>query len=253
MLTKTDYNKIASDYDERYKSNNLTGVEKSLLSIASANEIRFILEAGCGTGKWLNSLAPLNKILVGLDYSSGMLGVAHSAKDDYLLVNADACKLPFAKNIFDMIYCVNAIHHFPDKEKFFSEAVESLADNGVLCIYGVDPHIDTNWYVYNYFENVYEKDLERFPSLEATRKLCSLSGLKIQEQIIVEEIYFERKGNEIFSDPFLKKNMNSQLANLSDEEYQNGIEKIIQAINLNPGTNFITDIKFYLTKARKES
>lgn len=252
-MIKTDYNKIASGYDERYRSNNLNGVEKSLLSIASASEISSILEVGCGTGKWLNTLAALNKKLVGLDYSSKMLEVAHSAMNNYSLINADACKLPFAKNIFDMIYCVNAIHHFPDKEKFLSDAVDTLADDGVLCIYGVDPHIDKNWYVYTYFENVYEKDLERFPSLNATKELCLLFGLKLQEQIIVEDIYLERTGEEIFSDPFLKKHMNSQLANLSDDEYQKGIEKIMQAIRLDPGIKFITDIKFYLTKARKES
>ncbi|AFH47744.1 SAM-dependent methyltransferase [Ignavibacterium album JCM 16511] len=253
METKTDYNKIASAYDERYKSNYLPKVEESLLSIASEKSIRLILEAGCGTGRWLKALTSLNKKLFGLDYSIGMLKVADTEQYDLMLINADACKLPFAKNSFDMIFCINAIHHFPNKELFFSEATATLSQNGIICIYGVDPQIDKDWYVYDYFNEVYEKDLERFPSLKETKKLCELFGLRIEEQMIVEKVYSERIGDEVFSDPFLKKHMNSQLANLSDEEYQKGMERIKYNISVEPETKFITDIKFYLTKARKES
>jgi len=77
-------------------------------------------------------------------------------------------------------------------------------------------------------------------------------GLISEQQSVVEEVYSARTGDEVFSDPFLKKNMNSQLANLSEEEYQEGINKIKRIIALEPKTKFITDIKFYLTKARKE-
>ncbi|BDQ03626.1 class I SAM-dependent methyltransferase [Ignavibacterium sp.] len=253
MELKTNYNKIASAYDERYKSNYLTEVEKSLLSIASDKNIHSILEVGCGTGRWLRALSSHSKKLVGLDYSIGMLKVAATGQCDLVLINADACKLPFAKNSFDMIFCINAIHHFPNKELFFSEATATLTQNGIICIYGVDPQIDKDWYVYDYFNDVYEKDLERFPSLKETKQLCELFGLRIEEQMIVEKVYSERIGNEVFSDPFLKKHMNSQLANLSEEEYQEGIERIKHKISVEPETKFITDIKFYLTKARKES
>lgn len=252
MKIKTDYNKIASAYDERYKSSYLTEVEKSLLNSASESNVKSILEVGCGTGRWLRALTTLNKKLFGLDYSQEMLKIASEAQRDLFLTNAEACMLPFSKYSFDMIFCINAIHHFPDKEKFFSEAVESLKANGILCIYGVDPHIDKNWYVYDYFDDLYEKDLERFPSLIETKRLCKMYGLDVEKQIIVEKVCDERIGYEVFTDPFLQKHMNSQLANLSEKEYQKGIEKINHKISVEPETKFITDIKFYLTKARKE-
>ena len=119
MEIKTDYNKIASSYNERYSVNYLTEVEKSLLNTASDNNIKTILEAGCGTGRWLNSLNKLNKKLFGLDYSIQMLRIAKSEISETELVNADACYLPFNENSFDMIFCINAIHHFPDKQNFF--------------------------------------------------------------------------------------------------------------------------------------
>ncbi len=251
MNSKTNYNQIASVYDERYKSKYLTGVEQSLLSIVSDQKIKSILEVGCGTGRWLKALTSLNKKLFGLDYSIEMLKIAAAEHKKLSLTNADACRLPFLKNTFDMIFCINAIHHFQNKEKFISEAFESLTADGIICIYGVDPHIDKGWYIYEYFENVYEKDLVRFPLLSETKRLCEMIGLHFEEQTIVDYVYTERVGKEVFSDPFLKKHMNSQLANLSEEEYQKGIERIKHKISVEPETIFITDIKFYLTKARK--
>ncbi len=252
MEIKTNYNRIASSYDERYSVNYLTRVEASLLSIAAEKNISSILEAGCGTGRWLKSLEQLNKKMYGLDYSLEMLKIANREKGNFNLINADAVQFPLLKKSFDMIYCINAIHHFSNKEKFFLEAYDSLKVSGILCIYGVDPHIDKCWYVYDYFDNVYQTDLKRFPSLKETKELCEMFGFKLEQQSVVEVIYKERIGNEIFSDPFLKKNMNSQLANLSDEEYQKGINRIKKKISLEPETIIITDIKFYLTKARKE-
>ncbi len=253
MELKTNYNSIASSYDERYSSNYLTYIEKSLFSIASDANIKTILEVGSGTGRWLVALKLLNKKVVGVDYSIGMLKIAANKQNNFFLINADACKLPFSKNTFDLIFCINAIHHFPDKEKFLSDALLTLKPKGLLCIYGVDPQLDKNWYVYEYFENVYERDLQRFPSLSETKKLCTMAGFNVEEQALVEKVFSERTGKEVFSDPFLKKNMTSQLANLLDEDYQRGIDKITNKIYSEPGTKFITDIKFYLTKARKEN
>lgn len=252
MKNQTDYNSIACNYDERYSVNYLKKIESSLINIASNDNIQSILEAGCGTGRWLKSLSGFNKDLFGIDYSMNMLKLANKSYEKVNLVNADATNFPFREKSFDMIFCINAIHHFPDKEKFFNNAQNALRKTGILCIYGVDPFIDSNWYVYDYFDNVYEKDLIRFPSLETLRNLCNKFNFIIEQQIVVETIFIERFGNEVFSDPFLKKHMNSQLANLSEDEYQRGINKIKEQINSNPETKFVTDIKFYLTKAIKE-
>ena len=121
----------------------------------------------------------------------------------------------------------------------------------MLAVFGVDPHIDKGWYIYDYFDSVYENDLKRFPSfklLEILLKTEKFTDIKIK---VVEEVHYERVGNAVFSDPFLIKNNCSQLANLSDEEYQNGIEKIKYQVVKNPKTVFKTSIIFYLVNAKK--
>ena len=95
------------------------------------------MEAGCGTGRWIQSLTGSDLIVYGLDYSLDMLKVPGSALGVNIL-NADADYFPFKNNFFDLIFCVNAIHHFPDKKKFIAECKRTLKPNGMVAVFGVD-------------------------------------------------------------------------------------------------------------------
>lgn len=251
-MQKTDYSQIAATYNHRYKTDYLVGVENELKKIVLSNNYRLILEAGCGTGRWISLLENNNKKIFGLDFSLEMMKIPKADKPYLNLVNADAVNIPFKDNIFDLIFCVNAIHHFPDKEKFIGESMRTLTSNGTVATFGVDPSIDKNWYVYNYFDSIYENDLKRFPSLELLKnKLIKENFTDVQIKA-VEEVNNARIGNDVLSDPFLQKQSCSQLANLSDEEYQKGINKIKNQLEKNPKTVFETNLIFYLVSAKKK-
>ena len=250
-MIKTNYKKIAPTYNTRYTANYLVSVEKELLKIISSNNYLNILEAGCGTGNWIKALNNTQQKILGLDYSLDMLRVSKIDKPELCLVIADATQIPVKDNLFDLIFCVNAIHHFPDKEKFINECKRILLKNGMIAVFGVDPHIDKDWYVYDYFDSVYKNDLKRFPSLKFLERLLEkdFGDIKIKT---VEKIYNERIGTEIFEDPFLQKHHSSQLANLSDEDYEKGIAKIKNQIDKNSQTVFKTSVIFYLVSAKKK-
>ena len=250
-MQKTDYSQIASTYNTRYNANYLVNIENQIKNIITSNNYKTILEAGCGTGRWIDSLKNESKKIFGLDYSFDMMKIPKSDISYLNLVNADAVHIPFRKNCFDLIFCVNAIHHFPDKEKFVEECKSTLTSNGMIAVFGVDPHIDKDWYVYDYFDSVYENDLKRFPSLETLKGILRIEKFMEIETKVVEEVYNVRIGNEVFDDPFLNKHHCSQLANLSDEEYQKAIEKIKYQIMKNPETVFKTSVIFYLVSAKK--
>lgn len=250
-MQKTDYSKIAPTYNQRYVESYLPSIEKEIISIVQENDYKTILEAGCGTGRWLKSLNQLKYKIIGLDYSVEMLKVSREENPSLKLINADADFIPLKNDYFDLIFCVNSIHHFPDKEIFVKESRRVLSENGTLAIFGVDPHVDRDWYVYDYFDNVYENDLKRFPSLEQLKKLLDENYFKNVEIKSVEEIFRERVGEDVLNDPFLQKNHSSQLANLSDEEYEQGLEKIKMQIKKHPNTIFRTSIIFYLISAKK--
>jgi ubiquinone/menaquinone biosynthesis C-methylase UbiE len=250
-MQKTDYKKIAPTYNDRYKINYLIKIEREIKNIIELNNYKKILEAGCGTGRWINSIGGSNKTVFGLDYSFDMMKIPKADKPSVNLVNADAINVPFKDNYFDLIFCVNAIHHFTDKEKFILESKRTLSGNGMFAVFGVDPSRDKDWYVYNFFDSVYENDLKRFPTLDFLMKNLKAQQYFNVEVKIVEEVNNTRIGEDVFNDPFLNKHHSSQLANLSDKEYQKGIEKIKHQIKKNPQTVFKTSVIFYLISAKK--
>ena len=167
------------------------------------------------------------------------------------LLNADANYIPLKDNFFDLVFCVNAIHHFPDKALFLKECHRILSKNGIIAVFGVDPHVDKDWYVYKYFNGVYENDLKRFLSNDQLKELLSQNRFTNINIKTIEVVSGKRIGAEVLSDPFLEKHSNSQLANLTDSEYQSGINKLKARIEKDPGTGFITSVIFYLISATK--
>ena len=252
-MKKTEYNKIAKTYDKRYTTNYLVDIENDLKNIISNNNFKIILEAGCGTGRWIGSLKKNGNKVFGLDYSLEMLKISKTNNTNLKVVNADAVKIPFKNNIFDMIFCINALHHFPDKDLFFYECARALKQTGYLAIYGVDPHTDKDWYVYDYFDSVYENDLKRFIPIEELKEKLKENHFADVKVNVVEKVFNKRVGDDVFYDPFLEKNHSSQLANLSIIEYEAGIKKIKNKILRNPQIVFTTLVVFYLVTARKES
>lgn len=251
-MIRTDYKKIASTYNRRYSDNYLVNIENEIKGLIVSNNYKKILEAGCGTGKWISKIGNESNKVFGLDYSLDMLKIHGSDRSNLNVINADAIQIPFKDNFFDLIFCVNAIHHFPDKKKFIAECKRTLTNNGMFAVFGVDPHIDKDWYVYDYFDSVYKNDLKRFPTLDFFKKFLEEEKFVNIEIKVVEEIYNERIGNDVFNDPFLGKHHSSQLANLSDEEYEKGILKIKKQIEQNPKTVFKTSVIFYLVNAKKK-
>jgi ubiquinone/menaquinone biosynthesis C-methylase UbiE len=232
MKRGLDYDRIAAGYDRRFEHDAPSvATARALVDVIRPMSSPHILEVGCGTGHWLGQLAPVTGQLYGLDRSWGMLAQA-SAKDlPAGLVQGDAVSLPFARAAFDLLYCVNAIHHFSDQRRFIMDAARVIAPHGRIAILGSDPFYDKNsWYVYDYFEGVWEIDRARFKSWDLLAAWLSAAGFERVEKSEIRHIHTSHEGREVFSDPFLRKQATSQLALLSQEAYDRGLERIQSAI-----------------------
>ena len=108
-----------------------------------------VLDAGCGTGAFLEFLrrnARWDGHYVGIDVSRGMLD--HAARrlglasgDGSALVHlaqADACRLPFADDSFDVVYARALLHHLPDPIAGIREIRRVLKPGGVAAF--LDPN-----------------------------------------------------------------------------------------------------------------
>jgi SAM-dependent methyltransferase len=230
---RVDYDQIAEKYNQRYEEDRLEAIENALIKLAHKTSAEMILEVGCGTGRWLAGLeSRLDSVqLCGLDFSFGMLEQAQKRTAPHQLVQGKASQLAFTANTFDLIFCVNALHHFHDPQKFIWETRQTLRPQGKLAIIGQVPQDRRNrWYVYDYFEGVYEKDLECFPSWGNVMDWIVSAGFKAIEWHPLHWIRDDKQGWEVLKDPFLQKHAVSQLAMLNEADYAAGIEKIKRAL-----------------------
>jgi ubiquinone/menaquinone biosynthesis C-methylase UbiE len=222
-----NYDAISENYNQRYPANLHWERGDALLDLAHRMDARFVLEVGSGTGFWLNLLHQTTSQLYGLDFSAGMIAQARNQPAPLKLTRGTAVQLPYRAESFDLLYCVDAIHHFGNHAAFVREAFRVLKPGGVLAVIGHDPHSDDfNWYFYDYFETVYETDLKRYTSSSALKELMKQAGFQNVERRNVEHVLSIHQGEQVLHDPFIKHNATSQLALLSPEMYQAGIERI---------------------------
>jgi SAM-dependent methyltransferase len=227
--SSVNYDLIAPVYDTRYRDSPLPGVTGLLRQAAAEAGGRKAraLEVGCGTGHWLATLADDLGAIIGLDLSAGMLGQARRQAPAAPVVQGEAGALPFAAGAFDLVICVNALHHFPDKRAFIAEARRLLRPGGAWVNSNMDPHAGRDrWYLYDYFPGTLETDLGRFPSAGELSNWASEAGFERTTALTSEHIHAVQRGRAVLADPFLAKHGTSQLALLSDEAYAAGVARL---------------------------
>jgi ubiquinone/menaquinone biosynthesis C-methylase UbiE len=164
---RNQYNTISGTYNKRYELNPLNGVAKALRNVVNDIRAQRVLEIGCGTGHWLKALAPQVDWIVGLDKSTGMLKEARDLPGTIQLVCGSADQFPFLENSFDLIFVVNALHHFADKKGFIKQARSLLRPGGALVTIGLDVESAIGrWVIYDHFPGAIDFDRSRFPPWE---------------------------------------------------------------------------------------
>jgi ubiquinone/menaquinone biosynthesis C-methylase UbiE len=225
---QADYDQIARTYDRRYERNSYAGVEQALRGFVESHPGLQILEVGCGTGHWLDFVRALPGIhLTGLDFSAGMLVQAQMRLPGIPLVQGTAERLPWPAESFDQVFCINAIHHFPDKAAFLAEARRILRPSGIILIIGLDPQRGVDrWFVYDYFKECIEIDQGRYPAASSLRTWMREAGFQDCITQEVEHWTYRLPAHEILRQGRLDKTATSQLSVLTDAEYQRGLERI---------------------------
>jgi ubiquinone/menaquinone biosynthesis C-methylase UbiE len=228
-MRHTDYDSIAAGYDVRYRTYDYHEIKDGLSAFLGGAPLRALLEVGCGTGYWLRALADRAAIVAGVDRSAQML--ARAAAAGAPLVRADAGLLPFRDASFDRIICINALHHFPDREQFFGEACRLLTPGGGFFNVGLDPHADRDtWWVYQYFPETRSIDLERYPAVRTIRGQLAKAGFSWTESYEVQVFEHSIPAAQAFERGLVARSFTSQLAVLSDTEFAAGVATLKTAM-----------------------
>ena len=136
-LSQQTFNKQAETYDQAIYGQHARSLYPFMLDKITHHYGQDILDVGCGTGELMKQILeedPSRK-LTGIDYSPNMIEQAKQKLGNLAAFQfADAQKLPFADNTFDMVTCCDSFHHYPAPDAVLQEMVRVLKPGGCLIL-----------------------------------------------------------------------------------------------------------------------
>ncbi len=99
----------------------------------SGRKFESALDIGCGVGANTEVLERFSKKTTGVDISKKAIDYAKQKHPSSRFLLANATKLPFAKNSFDMVLCSEVIEHVDDR-KAIKEIHRVLKPGGLLML-----------------------------------------------------------------------------------------------------------------------
>ncbi len=114
---------------------------KKVLQLVGNLKGKKVLDIGCGSGIFMIDFAKRGANVVGIDYSQKMLDMAKKqlerhkvSHSKYKLIKAEATRLPFKKEKFDIILATGLADYLTlmQNKLFIKEAARVLAGKGIL-------------------------------------------------------------------------------------------------------------------------
>jgi ubiquinone/menaquinone biosynthesis C-methylase UbiE len=95
---------------------------------------RKVVDAGAGAGDQSRYLLSLGADVISVDLSPAIDVVASKLRmhSNWVGVQADIMRLPFADKQFDMVYCEGVIQHTADSAKTVKELCRIISENGII-------------------------------------------------------------------------------------------------------------------------
>ena len=165
-----------------------------------------------------------------------MLSYARARARDAALAHGRAEHLPWRSQTFERVFCINAFHHFEDKVGFLTEASRVLVPGGQVMTVGlwiltlVNGGTSTR-----YLEPVLAIDKGRYPSSNQIREWMLALQFSSVRTSDVQHLPVRLSARSAIEQGRLAKSATSQLAVLTDDEYQRGFERIAAHLN-RPGS-----------------
>ena len=97
----------------------------------------YLLDVGCGTGRWTKYLAPKVGFIEAVDPSNAIFAA------DKLLANVENVRLskasietlPFPDETFDFVMSIGVLHHIPNTKKALIDCVKKVKKGGYFFVY----------------------------------------------------------------------------------------------------------------------
>jgi SAM-dependent methyltransferase len=97
---------------------------------------KWVLDAGCGSGRFAEAALIAGARVVAVDYSSAVDACYDNLKHypNLYVVQGDIYSLPFQSDFFPFVYSLGVLQHTPDVEKSFISLIKVLMKGGSICV-----------------------------------------------------------------------------------------------------------------------
>lgn len=108
-----------------------------VLHHSSVNKDSYVLDVGCGTGRWSYYLSPKVKFIEAIDPSDAVFSAINltSGKPNIRVTKAGVDNIPFPDNSFDFIFSLGVLHHIPDTTAAIKKIFEKAKPGGYFLVY----------------------------------------------------------------------------------------------------------------------
>jgi 2-polyprenyl-3-methyl-5-hydroxy-6-metoxy-1,4-benzoquinol methylase len=136
---------------------------------------KWILDAGCGAGRFADVAASLGANVVACDLSGAIDACRRTTKDHggcVTCIQASIYDLPLREGVFDAVYCFGVIQHTPDPARTITTLPRFLKEGGLLAL------------------NFYERDwrarvqLVKYALRAVTRRLSTRRNLAVSRGLV---------------------------------------------------------------------
>jgi len=192
----------------------------------SGDNVADIVDLGCGTGRFSQTLAELfDANIVGVDPSHKMLNQArnksNSGRISFVIASAEA--IPLGDGVADMVFMSMVLHHLSSPEKTALECHRVLRKGGYVCIRNTVSDEISSYPYLDCFPSIYSIIEDQLISREQLKNIFGNAGLKIvAQQTVWSEISSDW---QIFTGKIALK-ADSFVAQLENDEFNAGLAKL---------------------------
>lgn len=122
----------------------------------------WVLDVGCGSGRFAEVALSTGARVVALDYSSAIDAARDNlrANPNAYFVQASVYELPFRPAAFDAVYCLGVLQHTPDVKRAFVSLFAPLRDGGRIAV-DMYPKFLTNIFWPKYWFRPFTRHMDR--------------------------------------------------------------------------------------------
>lgn len=108
-----------------------------LLDEQIVNKKSYVLDVGCGAGRWTKFLSTKAGFIEAVDPSNAIFAANKllAGIDNIRLTKASIETLPFEDETFDFAMSVGVLHHIPDTQKAMQDCVKKIKRGGYFYVY----------------------------------------------------------------------------------------------------------------------